>query len=70
MPYYVECSAIKPLLVQCDGINQMMIYLQKENITVADARKCFDAIIRTDPSTGFYLSPEAAIAHNPDFLKL
>jgi hypothetical protein len=69
MPNYVECSAIKPLLEKLDGINKMMMYLQKENITVADTRKCFDAIIRTHPSMGFYFSTEAAIVHNPDFLK-
>ena len=68
LPAQVENLAIKSLLVQLEQVNSMMKYLQRDNINLANARECFDALIKVFPATSVYLSPDARIVHSPKFI--
>jgi hypothetical protein len=56
-----ENLILKDLLSNLELINSMMIYLQREDISLADARNCFDAILVDFPELKKYLQPDAEI---------
>ena len=68
MPTQIEIMAIKNMLVNLEQINAMMKYLQRENINLANARGCFDALIKTFPDMEVYLGPRAEIVHSKKFI--
>lgn len=62
-----ENLLVKELVNDLELINKMMKYLQRDDITLADARTCFDAVLQEFPQLSYYLSPNAKILHSPDF---
>ena len=50
MPTQIEIMATKTMLVNLEQINAIMKYLQRENINLANARGCFDALLKTFPA--------------------
>ena len=68
LPAQVENLAIKMLLNQLEKVNKMMIYLQRDDINLKNARGCFDALLKAFPATSVYLAPDARIVHSPEFI--
>ncbi len=68
LPYQVQNLAIKSLLTQMEQVNCMMKYLQRDDIHLINARGCFNALVKAYPDLSIYLSPNAEIVHNHNFI--
>ena len=64
-PREIEC--IEELIQKAEKFESVTKKIQNPEITMKDVRILFDCLISDFPSMASYISPDANIAHSPDF---